>query len=189
MMERLEKLKEKAEGTIFEEIVHSEVESYKKQKQKELKKANINNKWIDQADELFNLYLKICEEYKPQIEPFVSKVELEDRREEEGVVRFTVTNFKDSSLSLQCADLHTLDDYQKLENDQFVETLDEEKEEGGVEFYFNPGETVEEVKYSDIFNTGEPLTALTKIVEPLILELFRKTFDIESLIQIESDAE
>lgn len=185
VLEQLEELNEKAKGTIFEEFVKAQVESYRKQKQKELKKTNIHNKWIDQADELFNLFAEMCTEYKSQIEPFVSKAEFVDRREEDGVVMFTVTNFKDETFSLQCADLHTLDDYEKLENDDFVETLDEEKEEGGVEFFFNRNGTVETVKHSDIFHTDDPLTALKKVVEPLILELFKQSFDIESLLERE----
>ncbi|WP_379863694.1 hypothetical protein [Laceyella putida] len=189
VLERLEELKEKSEGTLFEEFVEAQVESYKKQKQKELKKANINNKWIDHADELFNLYAQITEEFKPQIEPFVSKVEFVDKREEDALVMFTVTNFKGEAHSLQCADLHTLDDYEKLEDDEFVETLDEEKEEGGVEFFFHRDETVETVKHSDIFHADDPSATLKKVVEPLILELFKKSFDLESLMQKESDME
>lgn len=183
VLERLDELKGNVKGTIFESFVDSEVAIYKEKKQKELKKANLNNKWIDQADKLFNLYEKICNEYKPTIEPFVSKVEFVDKRDEDGVVMFTVTNFKDETHSLQCADLHTLDDYEKLEDDEFVETLDEEKEGGGVCLFFNPDETVEEIKHSDIFHTDEPITAFGKIVEPLILDLFKKSFDIESLMK------
>ncbi|SEN46300.1 hypothetical protein [Lihuaxuella thermophila] len=182
MLEKLEKLNEQAKGTIFEDFVREQVDIYRKQKQKELKKRNIHNKWIDQADALFHLFMEICTDYQAQLEPFVAKAELTDRREEDGVVLFTVTNFTDQTFSLHCADLHTLDDYEKLEDDAFVETLDEEKEEGGVEFYFSRDEAVKTVKHSDIFPRKNPSAAFKKVVDPLILELFKKSFDIESLL-------
>ncbi len=184
VLERLKELKEKAKGTIFAEFVDTEVEGYKKQLEKELKKTTINNKWIDQADQLFNLFNTITEEYRPQIEPFASSVEFVDRREDNGVVMLTATNYKNETYSLQCADLHSLRDYQKLEDDEFVETLDEESEEGGVEFFIDR-ETAHKVKHSDIFKNDEPLRTLQTALEPFILELFKKLFDIETLIQRE----
>ncbi|MGA8943227.1 MAG: hypothetical protein WB502_10980 [Thermoactinomyces sp.] len=189
MQERLGELKEKAKGTIFEEIVDNQIERYKKEKEIELKRTAINNKWIDQADELLNLYEKICDKYEPQIEPFVARVEFADRREEEGVVKLSVTNFKDETCSLKCADLHTLDDYGKLEDDQFVKKLDEAQEEGGVEFFFNRDEPVAKVTYSDIFQAKDPLARMGEVVEPLFRELFQKIFDIESLMEKEKTGE
>lgn len=188
MLERLEKVKQQAKGTIFEEFVATEIERYRTQKQKEWKRVKINNKWIDDADELFLLYKKIIEEYKPKIEPFVSDVEFVDKREEEARVLLVVTNFKHDVCSLQCVDMHTLDDYAKLEDEAFVESLDEEKEEGGVEFFFQRDEQVTRVKHSSIFKKANPLGALKKIVEPLILELFKRAFDLDSLMQNKTNA-
>lgn len=185
MQKRLGALKEKAKGTIFEGIVDEQIERYKKEKEIELKRTTINNKWIDQADELLNLYEKICDKYEPQIEPFVAKVEFVDRREEDGVVMLTVTNFKNETWSLKCADLHTLDDYGKLEDDQFVKKLAEAKEEGGVEFFFERDNPVAKVTHSEVFQAKDPLDKLGEVVEPLFRDLFQKTFDIESLMEKE----
>ncbi len=182
-------LKEKAKGTIFEEIVDEQIKRYKREKEIELKRTTINNKWIDQADELLNLYEKICGIYEPQIEPFVAKVEFVDRREEDGVVMLSVTNFNDETWSLKCADFHTLDDYGKLEDDGFVKKLDEAKEEGGVEFFFDQNKPVKKVAHSAIFQAKDPLAKLGEVVEPLFKNLFQKTFDIESLVEKEKTGE
>lgn len=183
MQERLGDLRKKAKGTIFEGIVDDEIERYTKEKEIELKRTTINNKWIDQADELLNLYEKICDNYEPQIEPFVARVEFADRREKDGVVLLSVTNFKDETCSLKCADFHTLDDYGKLEDDRFVKKLDEAKEEGGVEFFFDKDEPVKKVAHSEVFQGKDPLAKLGEVVEPLFKELFQKIFDIESLME------
>ncbi|RNB92830.1 hypothetical protein EDM56_00040 [Brevibacillus fluminis] len=184
MLERLDELKEKAKGTIFEAFVDDQVENYKQIKQKELKKAQINNKWIDQADKLFNLFEDVCNKYKPKIEAFASQVVFVDNRDDEGSVSFAITNFKSETFSLQCADLHSLnDDYQKLEDDEYVETLDVGNEVGGVHFFFYPGETIKEILYSETFTTSKAANLFTKAVEPLILELFQKCFDLESLLK------
>jgi hypothetical protein len=185
VLERLAEIKAKAEGTIFEEFVSSQVENYKQQKQKELKKANINNKWIDHADALFNLFAQISEEVKPQIEPFVAHVEFVDNRESDGAVMLTATNFQNETFSLRCADLHTMEDYAKLEDDAFVETLDEAQEEGGVQFFFDPDELVETVPHSRIFKEDDPLATLKQVIQPHLVELLKRTFDISALLEKE----
>ncbi|MBA4601958.1 hypothetical protein [Thermoactinomyces mirandus] len=188
MKERLGALEKKAKGTIFQEIVEEQIERYKKEKELELKRTTINNKWIDQADELLNLYEKICDKYEPQIEPFVAKVEFVDRRDEDGEVMLSVTDFRDKTISLKCADFHTLDDYGKLEDDQFVKKLDQEKEEGGVEFFFERDNPIKRVTHSEIFQADDPLAKLGEVVEPLFKDLFQKTFDLESLMEKETRA-
>lgn len=189
MFEKLAELKEKSKGTLFEETVSSQIENYKKLKQKEIKITQINNKWIDQADELFNLYEKICQVYVTQIESFVEKATFVDKREEDGRVMLSITDFKGVTFSLQCADWHSLDDYQKLAETSFVDTLDEHSEEGGVQFYFYPDKTVAKVKHSQIFNNHQPIENLQEIVKPFILELFQQAFDIESLMSFVTDRE
>lgn len=183
MLDKLEELQQKSKGTFFEEIVTREVENYQAKMEKQHKITKINNTWIEQADELFDIYEQICSKYIKQMEPFVAKVEWLDQRVEEGKVMLEITNFKDEHFTLNCADIHTLSDYQKLEDEQFLETLDEQEEEGGIQFYYQPNQRLAEVMYGQVFQHDDPVAVLKKKVEPLLLELFQTSFDLESLLK------
>lgn len=183
MLEKLAELREKSKGTLFEEMVEMQIEQYEQAISKKQKRAQINNTWIEQADALFNLYIKICEKMVVQFAPFMAQVDYEDQRETSGEVRLVVTNYKNDVSVLHCGDIHSLADYDRLSDEEYLATMEEEEAEGGVRFYFEPSEALAEVMYREIFQHEDPIWHLEKKITPFLQRLFETSFDLVSLLE------
>lgn len=183
MLEKLAELKEKSKGTLFENFVQTQIEQYEQQISQKQKRARINNTWIEQADALFNLYIKICEKVVAQFTPFMADVHYEDQRETSGEVWLSVSNYKEEEYVLRCVDIHSLEDYDRLSDEEYLKAMEEEEAEGGVQFHFGQSEELGDIMYGEIFQHEEPIVYLEKRITPFLQRLFEISFDLESLLE------